>query len=179
MNRIYFIILLIAMVMSGCCEAEEMWLIRNSGSFSIQVVNTYIANGEVVVDECQIGPFQGIFVTPGESTDVSSYLSRDWAFKERPGLTLYFIPCFEGLDKVTINERLKYAVANIPMNKQWMEANDWTINFPEDCTVNPELGEIYDLDEFVELYGPLNAQGWDEVWQRWQQSKEYGDNPQN
>ncbi len=46
-----------------------------------------------------------------------------------------------------------------------------TINFPEDCTVNPELGEIYDLDEFVELYGPLNAKGWDEVWQRWQQSK--------
>ena len=45
--------------------------------------------------------------------------------------------------------------------------------------MNPELGEIYDLDEFVELYGPLNAQGWDEVWQRWQQSKEYGDNPQN
>ncbi|WP_295729686.1 hypothetical protein [uncultured Muribaculum sp.] len=49
------------------------------------------------------------------------------------------------------------------------------INFPEDCTVNPDLWKIYDLDKFVEWYGPLNAQGWDEVWRKWEESKRTGE----
>ncbi|WP_295729995.1 hypothetical protein [uncultured Muribaculum sp.] len=53
-----------------------------------------------------------------------------------------------------------------------LEAHKWTLNIPEDCTVNPDLWKIYDLDKFVEQYGPLNARGWDEVWRKWEESKQ-------
>ena len=46
------------------------------------------------------------------------------------------------------------------------------IHFPEDCTVNPDLWQLFDLDKFVELYGTLNAQGWDDVWTKWEQSNQ-------
>ncbi|WP_300301196.1 hypothetical protein [uncultured Muribaculum sp.] len=166
---------LMTMIMGSCCEPEEMWTIGNHAKFSVQVINTYIKNNETVVEEAQIGPFQGIYIASDDVVDVTSFLNRDWAFSERPGLTLYFVPCFEGLDEYPLSERWKFAAASIVLNEQWMSSHDWHINFPEDCVVNPDLWKLYDLDKFVEWYGPLNAQGWDEVWSKWEESKRTGE----
>ena len=140
---IYSICTLISVIMGGCCEPEEMWTIANHAKFSVQVINTYGKGNEIVVEEAQIGPFQGIFIASDGVTDVTSFLNRDWAFSERPGLALYFVPCFEGLDEYPLSQRWKFAVASFPLDKQWMNNHDWHINFPEDCTVNPDLWKIY------------------------------------
>lgn len=169
------ICMLMSIMLSSCCEPVEMWTISNNATFSIQVINTYVKNNEIFVEDAQIGPFQGIFIASGDVTDVKSFLSRDWAFSERPNLTLCFVPCFKGLDEYPLLQRCKFAAAYLPLNEQWMNNNNWNINFPEDCTVNPDLWKIYDLDKFVELYGPLNAKGWDEVWQKWEESKLSGE----
>lgn len=84
---------------------------------------------------------------------------------------IYFIiPC-EGYDYDDWCRAIEYAVAHAEVSYDWFVEHKNILRFPEDCIVNPNLGELYDLDEFVEQYGPLNAQGWDEVWHRWQTEK--------
>ncbi|QQR08575.1 hypothetical protein [Muribaculum intestinale] len=70
---------------------------------------------------------------------------------------------------------VKKSMAYFRLNKQWMNDHNWTIIFPDDCTVNPDLWKICDLDAFVEKYGPLKAKGWDEVWQKWEENKRTGE----
>lgn len=83
---------------------------------------------------------------------------------------------FRALDLgISCNEQSDISIAYFNLTKNWLIEHNEVINFPEDCTVNPDLWKIYDLDKFLELYGPLNAKGWDEVWQKWEESKLSGE----
>ena len=172
MDKIKIISLIIGIIFTcGCCPRppEHAWTINNNYDTEVSVYTIYQNYSSFdlfpAIRPCTILPHNSYEALSTSNISLYSELEN------YPNTKIYFLISHDNISDLNVEDIVKYSVAyyypSINAPYEWKS----TINFPEDCTVNLELGEIYDLDEFVELYGPLNAQGWDEVWQRWQQSK--------
>ena len=164
---------------TSCPEWEtELWNVNNNFNECVVGINAEQSYGTISGCSFRSGYTKAFcthleYFPAGMTLPVIGYhTDRYNEIKMHAGLRMYFSLCLVDFEKNRHILVIKYALAYIDISLEWMEAHDWTVNFPEDCTVNPDLWKIYDLDKFVELYGPLKAQGWDEVWQKWEQSKE-------
>ena len=153
--------------------ADVAWTINNKFNQEFIIYTVYedgLIPVEYVPSILGISPVNTIHVyCPSMDRTIYSKVRGDALTK------IYFVMPFEDMDIRNITNNVGCNIASFILNAEWMAAHGWTINFPEDCTVNPDLWKIYDLDKFVELYGPLNAKGWDEVWQKWEESKLSGE----
>lgn len=191
-------LLLMAVICLGalqsCCGCEEepdlgrLWTITNNSNFevlhfnvdeapdgSLQVAKGYNSDGEYVICTTYMSSQM-----PGRSyTPVATHLTKEEEIKQHKGLRVYFTPVpqcdISYFNTSAAEASFPYYLAYREVTQEWMEAHYWHINFPDDCTVNPDLWKICDLDAFVEKYGPLKAKGWDEVWQKWEENKRTGE----
>ena len=160
-------------VISSCVACgsgpSHGWYVVNDIDTHILLLTVYDSDGNIKPSK-NFDPVMDI--EPCAIYDAQyKYQNAHSELQKHPETKLYIVIRRDGIDYNNLNEMVTNSIGYVDMNSDWLSAHHGVIRIPEDCTVNPELGEIYDLDEFVELYGPLNAQGWDEVWQRWQQSK--------
>ena len=166
------------MIVVQGCPAEPVngvsWTVNNDFSSEIILYTVYESDGKFA-PSTYTNPVS-VIQAQGTLRVYDDYGSKPDGYvevKSHPDMKMYFTIPYEGIDPYDINAGISHYVAC-----RTFEDLDWyclhlaIINFPEDCTVNPDLWKIYDLDKFVELYGPLKAQGWDDVWQKWEQSKE-------
>lgn len=184
-------------MMQGCsaCNREEfswsLFKIVNNSNFPIMTINAELNSaGDIVVATgkhaskdphypsgvgmCQV---YMLALNPQKSTEIGSiHLPLEDEIKAHNGLRVCFVFGVDSeypfLFQPAAEQLLPDYLAFQELSLEWLKAHDYTINFPEDCTVNPRLHEIYNLDEFVEKYGPLKAKGWDEAWAKWLEAKQ-------
>lgn len=176
MNNIKTIIcsifFLLGLIFQSCVNrteyspTDEAWIIHNSLKSEL-ILYTVYADGLSPVEYVP-----AILGMPAEyyvRVYCESFI-RD-KLPKSPAVRIYFVLPTEDSDIKDIPTNISHGIACITLDATWMTDHNYEISFPEDCTVNPDLWKIYDLDKFVKRYGPLNAQGWDEVWQKWEQAK--------
>ncbi|ROT11393.1 hypothetical protein EEL42_01465 [Muribaculaceae bacterium Isolate-100 (HZI)] len=180
--------------LQSCCGCEDyisygtLWTIKNNSAITLlhfnvdtapdgtlQVAKGYDQDGDYGICTsymCRHEP-GGVYNVHGQ------HLGREDEIKYHKGLRIYFVELpeteYNFFFTPAAEALFPYYLAYREVTQEWMEAHYWHINFPDDCTVNPDLWKIYDLDAFVEKYGPLNAKGWDEVWQKWEENKRTGE----
>ena len=173
MKRISSVIcLLMSVIFISCVPVDpcEAWTVTNKMNSGITVYTIVWEGDDAIM--CPYIP--AAHIKPNVETYVYTTRYDTRVYEERmlqlDRTTLYF-----NIDGMECNDQYldieKSAIAFFMPDTDWFLAYVHNITFPDDCTVNPDLWKIYDLDKFVERYGPLNAQGWDEVWQKWEQAK--------
>ena len=176
MNKVIGTIMFIIYICCTCscvpytpCEA---WILVNNFSEEISSVTVYEYDNQILqspVHPADVGPNSTVQVYTSLYRTIYSEL------KEHPETRVYFMLNGSGFDFSEIHNIMDYSVAYIDPEPDWLLHKLGIIIFPDDCTVNPDLWKIYDLDAFVEKYGPLKAKGWDEVWQKWEENKRTGE----
>lgn len=174
--RIILLLILSSVMMQSCVHdrdiisTEKAWIVSNNFCNGLMMYTVYIEDYTPVEYVPSIAAVAQnstvhVFCPSLQAPKIKTKLISS------PLTGIYFVIPFDNMDIHDISDNIDRHIASIILEYDWMEAHFMKINFPEDCTVNPDLWKIYDLDKFVERYGPLNAQGWDEVWQKWEQAK--------
>ena len=165
-------------------ELNEVWEVRNNGSFDIVTVTCVPGRNRVCpvdfveavkwIDSDSMALFkeQMIWMPLREHRETENqiriyFVLGNNKIKDSLNNVNWLNPPYSEMTSLT-----EKAVAYHEVSVNWLLNHNQIINFPEDCTVNPRLHEIYNLDEFVEKYGPLKAKGWDEAWAKWLEAKQ-------
>lgn len=163
---------MIAIALQSCVDtvyAPPAWYINNNWGTDI-IVYTVYENPDNIVPSGYVVPVAA--VSNGSSFSaytINTTMPANIEIKIHPETRMYFIIPFDGMDNSLTNfeqnadVNISKAVAYFVPSKKWLLKGN-TINFPEDCIVNPDLGNIFNLDEFVAQYGQLDAIGWEELW---------------
>ena len=147
-------------------KPSPIWNVKNDFRSEVAMYTLYESDGKTVSAR-HLKSF--VWLQPYELFCQKSTLNLSEELERTPGLCIQF-----GLTDTELSpeEFSNVMLAYITPDRDWLIEHNGIIHFPEDCTVNPDLWQLFDLDKFVELYGTLNAQGWDDVWTKWEQSNQ-------